>query len=107
MSTEHTPGEWTTTLAVRRSTDFVEHIKVKADNDWTMAEVRYWHQHEGGPAMAEANARLIAAAPDLLAACEAARPALSAHEQTGCDCPDSEAARLIRAAIAKAKGGGA
>lgn len=100
-----TPGPWTTTLAVQRNTDFAEHIKVKADNDWTMAEVRHWHHHEGGPEMAEANARLIAAAPDLLEACEAALPALSAHEQTGCDCPDSEAARLIRAAIAKVKGG--
>lgn len=46
---------------------------------------------------------LIEAAPELLEACKAALPALSAHEQTRCDCPDSEAARLLRAAIAKAE----
>ena len=44
---------------------------------------------------------LHSVAPELLEACRTALPALSAHEQTGCDCPDSEAARLLRAAIAK------
>ena len=32
-------------------------------------------------------------------ACRAALPALSAHEQTGCGCPDSEAARLLRSVV--------
>ena len=52
----------------------------------------------------KADAILFAAAPELLAACKAALPAMSAHAATGCDCPDSEAARLLRAAIAKAEG---
>lgn len=52
----------------------------------------------------QANAVLVSAAPDLLQACEAALPALSAHAQTGCNCPDSEAARLLRSAIDKAIG---
>ena len=68
------------------------------------------------PLEANANARLIAAAPELLAACEAAIDAnLGSHNhwdhtmQHGAGCQlcirQKEAARKIRAAIAKAKGG--
>ena len=48
----------------------------------------------------QANARLIAAAPELLAACI---DALEVEENMA-QCPDSELAKRLRAAIAKAKG---
>ncbi len=49
----------------------------------------------------EANASLIAAAPDLLAACEAAMKLWDRHETIA---PTQGEADLVRAAIAKAKG---
>jgi hypothetical protein len=59
---------------------------------------------EHGEAGAQANARLIVAAPDLLAACEAALSTLDAGTWlTGGMSP----AHAMRAAVAKAKGGAA
>ena len=54
---------------------------------------------------AEANARLIAAAPDLLAACEAAYHALRSY-QYGNSAPElaAEVADDLAVAIAKARG---
>lgn len=60
---------------------------------------------------AEANARLIAAAPDMLEACQlftqGARDAVRALNDAGIACPSSIAlaAEKARAAIAKATGG--
>lgn len=57
----------------------------------------------GGDSQEEwlANARLIAAAPALLAACEAALPFYET-----CDDPDADrVASLLRSALAQAKGG--
>ena len=57
---------------------------------------------------ADANARLIAAAPDLLAACELALPVLRDQHAAlapilhGGICPDREAMFAVEAAIAKA-----
>jgi hypothetical protein len=85
---EYTPGPWET-------------VAGPTDGDLAVCEP------EGGDEIAIVtngsicDRDLIAAAPELLEACQAALPALSAHEQTGCDCPDSDAARLLRAAIAK------
>ena len=94
MST-HTPGPWIIVGriidAVPRSSSLPPERIAILDQGPTEGE-------------SEANARLIAAAPDLLAACIAALPALSAHANTGCDCPDTEAAKMLRAGIAKAKG---
>ncbi len=87
--TTHTPGPW----------------KVADVNPHGKAPNRRWLvTPDVAVAKTAANARLIAAAPDLLEACRAALPAMAAHEETGCDCPDSEAARQLRAAIAKAEG---
>jgi hypothetical protein len=64
----------------------------------TIAAVRDYDRHGRGDAMA--NARLIAAAPDLLAACRQVSEFLSSH--CGCDeCWGQMHA--IRAAIAKAE----
>ena len=64
-----------------------------------------------GLAVATANARLIAAAPDLLAACEAAKDALRALADKAGDVAEwnrggyaYEAAKRLRGAVAKAKG---
>ena len=51
---------------------------------------------------AEGDVALITAAPDLLAACEAAVDNFDAPLE-GCDCGECEAGRQLRAAIAKAK----
>lgn len=66
--------------------------------------VNYKHRER----FAEADARLIASAPDLLAACEAALLLMPTGEYT----PNQEAKQeslrvrsMLRAAIAKAKGG--
>ena len=58
-------------------------------------------QYEIMKAEADANARLIAAAPDLLAALEAAWPGLSGQSY---ERPISEVWEQARSAIAKAKG---
>ena len=55
---------------------------------------------KGRDTAAEANARLIAAAPDLLRACELAL----AHVPRSDDAPDSGIHGLMERAIAKAKG---
>lgn len=65
--------------------------------------------HNISEAEEEANARLIAAAPDLLAACEALEQSICRFIQ---ECPgyvfngDDLALRAARAAIAKARGQG-
>ncbi len=55
---------------------------------------------DAGGAVAEANARLIAAAPELLEACIQAEAAIAGLDFDGCP----EALAVIRAAIAKAEG---
>ena len=99
MST-HTPGPW---IIVGRIID-ADNGRVTADGRKDVWERVAIVDTGPTPDESEANARLIAAAPDLLAACIAALPALSAHADTGCDCPDTEAAKMLRAGIAKAKG---
>ena len=105
MST-HTPGPWEVstdpdgngTYKIREHVDAELEIERQADQetDEAKADSLYAKQNE----LREANARLIAAAPDLLIALEAM-----------VDAPDDDsrynAAIDARAAIAKAKGGGA
>jgi len=89
---EHTPGTWT---AERHGHSW----RIFAGSTWIADIVWNGHNEVHG----EANARLIAAAPDLLAACEAVLD--------GYDCPDKDAefdwsvmAGQLRAEIAKARG---
>ena len=85
--TEHTPGPWRVNPLV--------YMRVNAANS-NVARI----SREHGDIEGEANARLIAAAPDLLAACEVALDAMLAHDfGTLSLCPQ------LRAAIAKARGG--
>lgn len=97
----HTPGPWNISGA-----GMDRLIYSDSDQAWDLAIVRCG----GNDRQTEANARLIAAAPDLLAALEA----LLRNGMGGvtCDpaatyCPEYSGEVLIaaRAAIAKAKGG--
>jgi hypothetical protein len=88
----HTPGPW------KASTS--QPLMVFADDEkgrW-IAEL---NPYDNGT-----NARLIAAAPDLLAACENAESALDSKKAVGYLAHDRTeyALRVIRAAIAKAHG---
>ena len=97
--TQHTPGPWTVTPSGG----------VITDND--DPEVICWTEINDIMAVErEANARLIAVAPALLAACEAALPWV---KHAACDVMDDSDEHkrtlvvidTLRAAIAKAKGG--
>ena len=81
--TEHTPGPWRN-----------ENAEIRSESK-LIAQLAYWHMTY---AEGYANARLIAAAPDLLAALE---HWVEHHEVTAYDCPGS---KRFLAAIAKAKG---
>jgi len=94
---KHTPGNWT-----MRESNFAFHVYgefKKSKNAFITAA--YWSNPEYGASREEAaaNARLIAAAPDLLTACEVSVYHLEAH--LGASNP---AVVAMRAAIAKATG---
>lgn len=83
---EHTPGPWT---AEPTDNGFAIRAKAYAEQ---FAPVRVYSMPGHGPT-SEANARLIAAAPELLAACKAA---------IDCGHLDIDTADRVCAAIAKA-----
>ena len=96
---KHTPGPW---VAYRDA--YYETWSVEGGGDvvadlWRLSEeshTRHPHFEDDG---VEANAQLIAAAPELLSACETALECL-----VDWDRDDGEAGDALRAAIAKAKG---
>lgn len=110
METKHTPGHWAVTKEDHR-------LKVHPVG-WENTVVCEWKEGRTGagrggtrhytgnyPPYAEGDARLIAAAPDLLAACRGAEEWLDHH---GGD-PDTdpglaELLKMLRAAIAAAMG---
>lgn len=93
MSNKHTPGPWT--VPARLSDLRPSRVVRSAEHIITLA---------GGADRVEqhANACLIAAAPDLLAACEFVRERALAHSDP--DDVDHAAYKRVSAAIAKAKG---
>lgn len=95
MSAQHTPGPWTVGEAQSGE------IAIVADGVWVIAVKHGALYHPKG----EANARLIAAAPDLLAFAEAFHGCMARDAFHG-DAPD-ELFGLAKAAIARAKGGAA
>lgn len=109
--TQHTPGPWMTDdehgpYILAQTTDSGHHGTVISFGVRNPSAGHHWPAiGTGGVSLAEAkaNARLIAAAPDLLAACEELRRVFrvdaARHGQRGC-----EAILKSDAAIAKARG---
>ena len=92
MTTKHTPGPWTTTGP-----------NIRADNDALVATVQdHWHDHKTPQGEKEANAQLMSAAPELLAACKEAVGQLECNCCSGCEGTCSWA--IVHNAIAKAEG---
>lgn len=91
---KHTPRSWTSMPATAgfREPDEGD-FQIVAVNGICVGIV--WDNREEG----EANARLIAAAPDLLAACEATLRYISSHQVY-----DKDAESLLREAVEKATG---
>ena len=123
MST-HTPGPWFVTedgtqtahhfvvTTNEHSDDFEEREDVAEISlpSWTKPNGPRGREDRKHRAEAEANARLIAAAPDLLAACERVIDAMKdhvliAHSLEGAQTQGREVCALLNAAIAKARGG--
>ena len=96
MKAKHTPGPW---LIAEGDGTFVYALNGQGFNRF---DIKVQGQKAPLDEMA-ANARLIAAAPDMLAACELAERFINPH----CD-PENmdsrEAVRVLREAIRKAKG---
>ena len=95
-NTTHTPGPWAAEYS-----SYGEEIWFGGEGCgmWTIDPPSVYMSGEEGGATAAANARLIAAAPDLLAACKAL---LRQCECSGA--PDSPDMAKARATIAKATG---
>lgn len=103
MQTQHTPGPWAAQIGAR-------HIDVEAD-DWIITETDT-HKSDSPPrAQCIANARLIAAAPELLEALKKVAQSLEWHAHGCCrgiddggPLPTNEAVELAKRTIAKAIG---
>lgn len=100
----HTPGPW---VAARKSSQCWTIDAPNGDptigySAWQALAVVYGcdDDRNAGEEVAKANARLIASAPELLAACIEAEKVLAGLDDDGC----AEACESLRAAIAKAEG---
>ena len=87
-TTKHTPGPWVVILSPADHDEFED-----VTSNVSMPICQFWRKGYGVEAHA-ANARLIAAAPDLLDACRKALYAIKGREHD----------QFIRDAIAKATG---
>lgn len=94
---KNTPGPWRTHISEGRG-----HLCVISDDAWICGEI---HRPGGGMprAEAEANASLIAAAPDMLAALKQAETALDYVYRGSDDLRIEQDLSAVRAAIAKAE----
>ena len=100
MSTNHTPGPW-----ARNIKPATKYNTIFAGRNTHVARLEVYGLD---PAEVEANCDLIAAAPDLLAALEAADKWVAMyHDLPGHDAASKCMSAVIRAAIAKATGGAA
>lgn len=97
---KHTPGSWEVVLFFPDDCkDEGYWIRDEINRNW-IARVHRWNGAPRSPdATSKANAYVLAAAPDLLAACEAVLSSPS-HGDT----PSEDAIQMVRAAIAKATG---
>ena len=96
----HTPGPWRAyTGEVRPQMMYRRNICILEESGERFMAVAADH-HVDQVTEHEANAHLIAAAPDLLEACEEALQRLGGRFQA----EDMQAGRTLRAALAKARG---
>ena len=93
----HTPGHWTYFMRTRADAKKVTGFYIKPENGYDIAELHVTSSRPREEQMA--NARLIAAAPKLLAACQAV---LDRHNYQGTGQPWPELFRQVRAAVADA-----
>ena len=95
----HTSGPWEVTLQRDCGKHDTNHVVIFGEDDAPVCEVF------GNSTTVDANARLIASAPDLLAACEQALSALQSANRGGY-LSSAEASSIppLVNAIAKAKG---
>ena len=102
MDAKHTPGPWQIGLTVRNSVA-IDAILPSPHDDGERCAVAHIVAipHRQSPETGEANACLIAAAPDLLAALE---QALALIEGEGLDELHGDCAEVARGAISRAKG---
>lgn len=96
METKHTPGPWTH-VSEPRPNGGPHWETIEADGN-ILAEA---YGYEGSPDEQHANARLIAEAPELLAALKAAEEYMGAGVTP---CSQPYPLERVRAAIAKAEG---
>ncbi len=96
---KHTPGPWHATVPPSSDIHFIRNID--SDDAGQIAKVRVGPVLEQAEALA--NARLIAAAPDLLEALECLQEWVDNCFQ---EYSDAEVCSVARAAIAKAEGRG-
>lgn len=94
MTTKHTPGPWMVGYGEAVGIGEIYGVGIDTEPDWT--PVCMLSLSEKVNEVDEANARLIAAAPDLLEACETALYVINANAYRTRD--------TLRAAIAKATG---
>ena len=99
MSAKHTPGPWSFGYGMTQEHGYVLGVGVTTKPDWTV--VCAVSRPGDVNAIDEANARLIAAAPDLLEALKACDEAMSymSEYDIPITLPD-----MVKAAIAKAIG---
>ena len=100
--TQHTPGQWEADIRLAQSTVIDKNGNIIADiaRDSNSCTAQTYTDEN-----IAANARLIAAAPELLAACEALVEAIEGHEARTKVYQMHPAIEIARAAIAKAEGG--
>ncbi len=97
-----TPGPWEMHLAGEYWLEITTHATIEKPRV-TVCEI--WEHEDSDPDIAEANARLIAAAPALLEACEYALSVYENITSVGFVSYENRPARdVLRAAIAQAKG---
>lgn len=98
--TTHTPGPWTV-IRSKMATDGAFDYAIGTDGSPVIAEA-FGRDAKGGWPNAEANARLIAAAPEMLAALQEAEGEL--YQVPPADAEQERVLAVVRAAIAKATG---
>ncbi len=100
MNTKHTPGPWNS-ASLDQDSDHMEVFAGISDGD-QVAVVKGYGLASGKHYEAIANARLIAAAPDLLEALEEIVEGAIKHQGSSDTRVTAYAMHMVRAAIAKA-----